>query len=103
MTSRSFVLLSLPQSQSCKQIVQVSFSLFKAYVTFQNILISGQDFLSMAFADSGESEDEDTGKVDITKHSRAKEQFKLSKALAVMGVKASTFHSLHVGGKKDRV
>ena len=57
----------------------------------------------MAFADSGESEDDDGGKVDITKHSRAKEQFKLSKALAVMGVKASTFHSLHVGGKKDRV
>ena len=58
----------------------------------------------MAFADSGESEDEGDGKkVDITKTSKAKEQFKLSKALAVMGVKASTFHSLYVSGKRDKV
>ena len=67
------------------------------------MILAAQDFLSMAFADSGESEDEDGKRVDITKTSKAREQFKLSKALAVMGVKASTFHALYVGGKKDRV
>ena len=67
------------------------------------VILAAQDFLSMAFADSGESEDEDGKRVDITKTSKAREQFKLSKALAVMGVKASTFHALYVGGKKDRV
>ena len=58
----------------------------------------------MAFADSGESADEGNGKkVDITKTSKAREQFKLSKALSVLGVKASTFHSLYVSGKRDKV
>ena len=70
---------------------------------FIMILFIGQAYLSWVY--TGESQPDISGK---TKEEDAKErkrrlQGQLSKALAVLGIKASTFHSLAVRNQSDEV
>ena len=60
----------------------------------------GQAYLSWAFSSKQEEEKEAT---EDAKTRKKRLNLELARALAVLGVKASTFHSLHYGGKKKKV
>ena len=66
---------------------------------------TGQVFLSFAFSDKKDEEiDLNTKEVLLdAKDQKRQKQFELARALAVLGVKPSTFHSLHYGNKKKKV
>lgn len=62
--------------------------------------MTGQAFLSSAFkGKSGTS----GKKIDGEDNAPSRNQLELAKALAIMGVKPSAFHQLHLGGKRDKV
>lgn len=61
----------------------------------------GQTYLSWAFSDQKEDDKEEELEDAQTRKRRL--NCELAKALAVLGVKPSTFHSLHYGGKRKKV
>ena len=67
-----------------------------------NFVLLGQTYLMWAFSDQKEGEKEE-GELEDAQTRKRRLNFELAKALAVLGVKPSTFHSLHYGGKKKKV
>ena len=66
-----------------------------------NFAISGQQFLAWAFCDQKPDGEEEF--LEDAKTRKRRLNVELAKALAVLNIKPSTFHSFHYGGKKEKV
>ena len=89
-------------SLHCEQINQIKqFGILIKDSQKLNFAISGQQFLAWAFSDQKPDGEEEI--LEDAKTRKRRLNVELAKALAVLNIKPSTFHSFHYGGKKDKV
>ena len=60
-------------------------------------------YLYLAWAFSDKKDDEEEEVLEDAKTRKRRLNLELAKALAVLNIKPSTFHSLHYGGKQKKV